>query len=116
MADFLILTVTSHLQANTKAVAWNKSNQGIAYYKLGFFIAKKLHPKGYDAINKALTTDAVIVNANAPKGDNNIYIVNLLTNNILKPRALVYISQRNNDTKNEVEALLDTAHNLISLV
>ena len=95
---------------NSEPVAWNKSKQGIAFYKLGYYTAKGYFPRGYDTTKKAVLADAKIVNAKVPKGDSSIliYQVNSLTNDMLKPRAVVCISQRNKNTGNEVEALLDT--------
>ena len=103
-------------KGNSEALAWNKSKQGIAYYKLGYYTAKPFHPKGYEATKKVLTTDAVITNVQVPKGDNLnlIYqLKTLLTNDVLKPRAAVSILQRNNEIEDkEVEALLDTGAQL----
>ena len=104
---------------NTESISWNKSNIGMAYFKLGYFTAKPFHPKGYDKKTKALTPDATVVNAKVPKGEEHLtYHTNELTNDMYKPRASVRLSQqRNKHTEDEVDALLDTGaqFNFISI-
>ncbi len=52
---------------NTEDLPWNKTKQGIAYYKLGFYCAYKTFPKGYVAATQSVQEDAEIVNTQVRK-------------------------------------------------
>ena len=83
------------IYGNSESLPWNKSKQGIAFYKLGYFSAKKFWRTGYDQANKVLTAHAAIKNTQAPKGvynNNSVYKVNLLKSDNLKPRADVHFT------------------------